>query len=491
MAYTFPPDKKSLLHIPKSVKSPISGNRKLGSGSYGQVYEAHNNNNVVKCVDRYNCNYRHEDRSHELTSITEIAVLKSNLLNIPQLVNVEYDGKSIMLEMENCGMPLTHMSKRMTFEQRVAMFPYIAVQLLSSAYELQQCGIVHNDIKGSNVLMNKKYKVTLIDFGLCLFQTVDKAGKGLSIQPIFGTYTICPPEMFIEDKWVIDKLMPWSIGVTLCEFLYGTNNFMRSLMMDDNDRRMYDKYANNEQMLCNVIRNHFKKKIMKSEKAIALSNDGLPDDICNLISSLCAFDPEARLNIASALNLPMFNIYENKSFFNQHICTFVLSNKVDIAFNIFNTEIEHKTWRAECIEWLFDLYSFVNKMHLFVHAVCMFDRYSSKVPCYKNEYPLVMGACAYIVQYISRIQKIAATFITSQVADLTKKMKVPTIKHSELHKMVEKIINKIDDGFYRPTFDVMLVSSGISINPHKLVEVMTNIIPPYDNTIMFEHYNSY
>lgn len=492
MAHTYPPDKKTTLMVPKAIKSPISSNRKLGSGSYGQVFEAHNTKHVVKCVDRYTRDVSTCDRCHELTSVTELAILKSRLIHIPKLISLDFEGSNIMLEMENCGMPLNHISKKMTFEQRLALIPWVAVQLLTSAFELQQCGIVHNDIKCSNVLMDKKYKVTLIDFGLCLFQTVDKTGKGLNIQQIYGTYTICPPEMFMEDKWIVDKLMPWSIGVTLLEFLYGTNNYMRTFMMNEDERRRYDKFANNETIVCNVICNHFRKRMLKREKCIDMSDDDcVPNDIKHLISSLCTFDPNERFTLAKALDLPMFNGYKQQTMFNQHLHAFILSNKVEAPMYVFNNETEHKRWRAECIEWLFDILSLANKMYLFVHAVSMFDRYCSKVPCHHTEFPVIMGACAYIVQYISRIKKMKIMFISNQLCDMTKKLSGGKPQHAEITKMVETIINTLDDGFYRTTFDVSLVEAGITINPHKLVEVMTNTLPPYDNSVLYSLYNSY
>lgn len=492
MAQTYPQDKKTSITLPKSYISPISSNRKLGSGSYGQVFEANNTKHVVKCVDRYTHDSQTSDKSHELTSITELAILKSRLIHVPKLVNVDYDNNKIMLEMENCGIPLNQMSKKMSFEQRLAMLPWVAVQLLTSAYELQQCGIVHNDIKCANVLMDNKYKVTLIDFGLCLFQTVDKAGTGLNIQQIYGTYTICPPEIFTEDKWVTDKLMPWSIGITLCEFLYATNNYLRTYMMSKEEVYKFDKFASNDSIVCNVICNHFKKRMLKQEKSIDLSKDDrIPENISQLISSLCVFDHEQRNTLAKVLDMPIFNGYKHHSSYNYHLHAFVFTNKVEAPLYVFNTEIEHKTWRAECIEWLFDLYSLVNKMFLFVHAVSLFDRYCSKVPCHHSEFPVVIGACAYIAQYISRVKRIKSAFILNQLCDITKKMSGTKPQNSEMTKMVETILTTLDDGMYRTTFDVTLVEAGININPHKLVEVMTNTVPPYDNTVLYRLYNSY
>lgn len=491
MAYTYPLDKKTAnIVVPKYLKSPISANRKLGSGSYGQVFEANNRNNVVKCVDRFIRDVQTCDRSHELTSITELAILKSCLINIPKLVSVEYDDKSIMLEMENRGLPLHVMSKKMTFEQRLAVLPWVAMQLLTSAYELQKCGIVHNDIKCGNVLMDNKYKVTLIDFGLCLFQTVDKTGKGLNIQQVYGTYTICPPEMFTEDKWVFDKLMPWSIGITLCEFLYESNNFMRSFMLSDDERARYDKYADNENFVCNIIANHFRKRMLKRQKCIDISNDGLvPSNIAHMISSLCAYDYKRRFTLAQALDLLLFAGYK-KSLFCNHQHT-LLNNKVEEPIYTFNTEIEHKKWRAECIEWLFDLFTLVNKMHLFVHAISLFDRYCSKFACRHTEFPVIIGACAYIVQYLSRTKKMKVMFISNQLCDLAKRLLGCKVQHTEVTRTVEFILTRLDDGFYRKTFDVILVDAGAAINPHKLVEVMINTIPPYDNTVLYDLYNSY
>lgn len=489
MAHTYPKDSKTAFTVPKALRAPVSSNRKLGSGSYGQVFEAHDPKNVVKCVDRY---YNDAQCDHELTSITEVAILKSRFIHIPKLISFDYDGNNIMLEMENCGIPLNCMGRKMTFEQRLSVIPWVAVQLITSAYELQQCGIVHNDIKCANVLIDKKYKVTLIDFGLCLFQTVDKTGKHLNIQQIYGTYTICPPEMFIEDKWVIDKLMPWSIGITLCEFLYGTSNYMRAVMMSEDERKRYDKFVSNENIICNIVCNHFRKRMLKNEKCIDISHDmRIPSNISQLISSLCSFDPKKRVDLAEALELPVFDGYKKQELFSYHIHAFVLNNRVEAPMYVFNNEIEHKKWRAECIEWLFDLLSLVNKMYLFVHAVSLFDRYCSKVPCHHNEFPVIIGACAYIVQYVSRIQKMKIMFISSQLCDLTKKLTGCKLQHTEIIKMVEAILCKLDDGFYRTTFDVTLVKAGITINPHKLVEVMTNSVPPYDNAVLYKLYNSY
>ncbi len=91
----------------------------------------------------------------------------------------------------------------------------LSSQIIKSINFLHSYGIIHRDIKHTNILINEKNIIKIIDFGLSRV-----LGKNeYTINP-YGTLCFKAPEIILERPYN-SKVDIWSVGVTLYFLLYG------------------------------------------------------------------------------------------------------------------------------------------------------------------------------------------------------------------------------------------------------------------------------
>lgn len=488
-AYTFPLDTKIVCKLPQQGQTqPTKTPKKIGQGGYGQVFEATNEKNVVKQVDKYN----HCDKfvkAFELTSITELVVLKKKTFtNIPKLHGITCNNDKMLIEMDNRGQTLYAFSKELTFDQRCNLLPWIAYQLMRTSLQLQSNGIIHNDIKSANVLINDQLIVSLIDFGLCAFETVDSSKQDVSISKNWGTYCICPPEMFIEGRWVADKIMPWSIGITLCEFLFSTHNFLRDCVFDEKEKKFYNIYTRYGHMLKSLISSAFSNRLLFGETCILLEEKTVPINIVDLISKLLTFNPNTRLTLSASLQLPLF-----KEFVKSYNTTIICNIVPEIFYNaigepLATDNVKHVEYRKHCIEWMYTTYFNCSRLFIFPHAVSIFDRFLSRMNTNCNDYVIVACAVMYIAQYIHKVDsKRLATIVDSSYI-IVRKLELPKLQYTEVKLYIELVLAVLDYDLYYRTFDTLLATEHISVSYDKVCNVMINTLPPCNNLILVRNY---
>ena len=91
----------------------------------------------------------------------------------------------------------------------------IAFQLVKGIEFLHNHKIVHRDIKPANILLDKKNKVYLCDFGLASIVGGNEKAKGCN-----GTISFVSPELF-QKNCSSNKSDIWSLGVVLYNLYYG------------------------------------------------------------------------------------------------------------------------------------------------------------------------------------------------------------------------------------------------------------------------------
>jgi eukaryotic-like serine/threonine-protein kinase len=116
-----------------------------------------------------------------------------------------------------------------TLETKIGRGPIAAQEAAAVASQIAHAlaaahakGIIHRDVKPSNILITGDGTAKLLDFGIAKM-----AGSELTVQaPMPGTIAYMSPEQ-TRGEIVDHRTDLWSLGVVLCEMLTGVRPFQR------------------------------------------------------------------------------------------------------------------------------------------------------------------------------------------------------------------------------------------------------------------------
>lgn len=194
----------------------------LGKGGMGVVYKARQPQ-----LDRYVALKILPDEADKDPAFGERFSREARALaklNHPNIVAVYDFGKAgghyfLMMEFVD-GMNLRQLerSKPLTPQEALAITPKIC-DALQYAHEE---GVVHRDIKPGNILIDRRGRVKIADFGLA--KLLGQERKDLSLtgeQTIMGTPHYMAPEQMNSSKTVDHRADIYSLGVVIYEMLTG------------------------------------------------------------------------------------------------------------------------------------------------------------------------------------------------------------------------------------------------------------------------------
>lgn len=149
-----------------------------------------------------------------------------------------------------------------------------AIQICQGLGEAHRAGIIHRDIKSSNIIVDKKSRVRLIDFGLAASDQDEKLTKTGST---LGTVSYMSPEQ-ISGRDIDHRSDLFSFGVVLYELLAGRTPFRR-----DNEGATL-------------------KAIMEDvPEPISRYKSGVPDKLQDIVMKLLEKDKELRYQSAEGV----------------------------------------------------------------------------------------------------------------------------------------------------------------------------------------------
>jgi len=247
---------------------------KIGAGGMGEVYLAEdtklNRRVALKFLPlQYAAD---EDFKARFTREAQAAAA----LDHPNIITIhevsEYDGQPFfaMQYVEGRLLGEVIQGKGLPVDEAVR----IALQICEGLKEAAEAGIVHRDIKPLNIILDKKDRVKVLDFGLARPSGTSKLTKTGST---FGTLEYMSPEQ-AQGKEVDQRSDLFSVGVVLYEMLATRSPFKRE----------------NEASTINAV-------INDQPEPLARYKTGVPDRLQQVISKLLEKDPQLRYQSAAGV----------------------------------------------------------------------------------------------------------------------------------------------------------------------------------------------
>ena len=190
---------------------------KLGQGGMGVVYKAQDNRlNRPVAIKFLPELVKAEKEEHQRFKIEAQAAAGLNHHNITTIYAIEETEDVTFIAMEYVeGQELRHFIR--AGDLAVDEIVKIGIQIADGLQAAHEQGIIHRDIKSANIMLNKKGRVKIMDFGLAKVlghSHVTKAGTTL------GTMAYMSPEQS-RGEAVDARSDIWSLGVVLYEMLTG------------------------------------------------------------------------------------------------------------------------------------------------------------------------------------------------------------------------------------------------------------------------------
>ena len=246
---------------------------KLGEGGMGVVYMAQDQklkrSVAIKFLPRHV--YASQEDRHRF-EVEAQAAAALNHPNIATIHSIEEDGDDVFIVMEYIDGPeLSEKLKNgpLNTEESFRIIEQIAMGLQAA----HQKGIVHRDIKSSNIMLTKSGQVKIMDFGLAKVKwSALVTREGTTV----GTTAYMSPEQARGEK--VDRRSDlWSMGVILYEMLTGRLPFRGDF----------------EQAILYSIMNQDIDPVSESRR-------DLPAEIDDLMKKLLSKDPDERYQDAGA-----------------------------------------------------------------------------------------------------------------------------------------------------------------------------------------------
>ena len=206
--------------IPQLPTDDFTIIKKIGSGGMGTVYEGYQTSLNRKVAIKILSTRLITDEAHRKSFEAEAKIIAK--LHHPNIVKVLHAGSSphccyYVMEMIN-GKPLNKRS--FTDIRQIAL---IGLKLARAIAYAHSCGILHRDIKPTNILIDINNEVHIGDFGLAYFMDThahesDSSKATEKIEERSGTLRYMSPERITKgvNSFVNDQ---YALGITLYELI--------------------------------------------------------------------------------------------------------------------------------------------------------------------------------------------------------------------------------------------------------------------------------
>ncbi|PKA56901.1 putative serine/threonine-protein kinase [Apostasia shenzhenica] len=283
---------------------------KIGTGTYSNVFKAMDRQTEqLVALKKVRCEATDSESARFMAR--EIAVLRRvdhpNIVPLRGIITSRLSARSrsLYLVFDYMEHDLAGLAASPSVHFSLPQIKCYMKQLLSGLDHCHRRGIIHRDIKGSNLLVNNKGNLKIADFGLATI--VDPNSK----QPLTSrvvTLWYRAPELILGATDYGAGIDLWSVGCLLAELLAG-----RAILPGRTEVEQLHKIFK----LCGSPPEKFWKKYKLSQSAsfrpkqsyprtMAETFKDFPPSALNLVEKLLAFDPADRGTAAEALDSEFF-----------------------------------------------------------------------------------------------------------------------------------------------------------------------------------------
>lgn len=258
--------------------------KKIGNGAFSNVYLAMDVNTNQKYAVK---KFKLSELQHIENGVTqlerEIALMRryshNNILKLHQVLhNVQKDIVYLVIEYANCGSLYDLINQPIPLQDEYVCS--IFHQVLEALQYLHSNGMVHQDIKPSNILVSSDGRAILADFGVGhSFQSTEMVVGSPAYQAP-EALTDGDPGMFSTNPAKEDV---WSLGVTLFQ-------------------TEYQKLPYEGETVFEIIRN--------IKNTILVYPEGANPEIEAVMTNMLAVNPNQRPTVDQLLKMPFFKKYK-------------------------------------------------------------------------------------------------------------------------------------------------------------------------------------
>ncbi|KAG7449170.1 Pkinase-domain-containing protein [Guyanagaster necrorhizus] len=279
----------------------------VGEGTFGKVYKAQNIQTGVH-VALKRIRMESEKDGFPVTAMREIKLLQSlRHANVVRLYEILVSSGAVYMVFEYMDHDLTGILSQSQFSFSDAHLKSLCHQMLAGLSYLHHKGVIHRDIKGSNILINNRGELKLGDFGLARFyqkrRRTDYTNRVI-------TLWYRPPELLFGATVYGPEVDMWSAGCIMLEL------FTKKPVFQGNDEIhqldvIYRILGTPTQDRWPDIINLPWYELVKPKDPVAnrfreLFQKWMSPAALDLAEQLLAYDPSKRASAVQAMEAPYF-----------------------------------------------------------------------------------------------------------------------------------------------------------------------------------------
>jgi len=211
--------------IDASVHLQFEITKKLGKGAYGVVWKGTDKSTkkavaVKKCFDAFR---NSTDAQRTYREVMYLQALKGheNIVQLLHIISAE-NHQDLYLIFE-CMETDLHVAIRANILQEIHR-KFIIYQVLKALKYMHSAGLIHRDMKPSNILLNSKCEVKLCDFGL--MRSISSVGEAKQLLTDYvATRWYRSPEVLVGCTQYSQAIDLWALGCILGEMISGSPIF--------------------------------------------------------------------------------------------------------------------------------------------------------------------------------------------------------------------------------------------------------------------------